>query len=91
MPKSLIYSAVPVMLTTSIVWLIGVSTHTFLMSEFWLYVGIFFVPAMLVCGSSWLIFLDRVALRVLGIVLMLPSLGIWVLSLLLVYGGFKIH
>jgi hypothetical protein len=33
----------------------------------------------------------RVWVRVVGGVLALPALGVWGLSLLLVWGGFKIH
>jgi len=90
-PKSLIYSAIPIFLTTAIVWAIGVSSHTFLAREFWLYVGIFLVPALLVCGCLWLIFHGQLWRRVTGLILVFPCLGIWVLSLLLVYSGFKIH
>lgn len=89
--KSLIYTAVPVFLATAIVWIIGVSNHTFLANEFWLYVGIFFIPAMSVCGSSWLIFHRKLWFRVAGLVTILPSIGIWIVSLLLVFNGFKIH
>ncbi len=91
MPKSLIYSAIPVFLTTTIVWILGVSNHTFLANELWLYVGIFMLPAMSVCVCSWLIFCPQTWRRAVGAICLLPCLGIWVLSLLLVYNGFKIH
>lgn len=91
MPKSFIYPAIPVFLATTIVWIIGVSNHVFLASEFWLYVGIFLIPAMSVCGCSWLIFQDQLWRRVTGLVIILPCFGIWALSLLLVYHGFRIH
>jgi hypothetical protein len=35
--------------------------------------------------------MDRVWARILGIVLALPALGIWIVSLLLVSAGFRIH
>jgi hypothetical protein len=91
MPKSLIYSAVPVFLATTIAWIIGVSNHTFLAKEFWLYVGIFLIPGLLVCGCSWLIFHSQLWRRILGLIILVPCLAIWVLSLLLVSNGFKIH
>ena len=91
LPKSAIYTAIPVYLTTTVVWIIGVSNHTFLASEFWLYVGIFLVPASLVCVSSWLIFHRNIWCRVAGLIMVLPAAALWVISLLLVYGGFKIH
>ena len=90
-PKSFLIAAVPVFAVTSIIWIIGVSNHTFLAREIGLYIGIFFLPALLVCGCAWMIFQERVWLRVVGAILALPALGIWVLSLLLVYAGFKIH
>ena len=90
-PKSVTYSAIPVFLITSVVWIIGVSNHTFLMREFWLYVGIFTIPAAFVVGSFWLISDDPPWRRILGLILLIPSLGVWGLSLLLVYIGFKIH
>lgn len=59
MPKSLIYSATPVFLATTVVWIFGVSNHKFLANEIWLYVGIFLLPATAVCTCSWLIFVIR--------------------------------
>jgi hypothetical protein len=61
------------------------------MREIWLYIGIYLIPALLVCGCSWLILRKQMWQRVIGVLLLLPSLGVWVLSLLLVYAGFKIH
>ena len=91
MPKSALYVAVPVFLITSIVWFVALGRHTFLAREIWLYLGLFAVPAGLVCGSAWMILQRRVWVRVIGGVLALPALGVWGLSLLLVWGGFKIH
>lgn len=91
MPKSLIYSATPVFLATTVVWIFGVSNHKFLANEIWLYVGIFLLPATAVCTCSWLIFGDQVWRRVIRLICLLPSCGIWVLLLLLVYNGFRIH
>jgi hypothetical protein len=91
MPKSLTFAAIPVFLATSLVWIAGVSNHTFLVNEIGLYVGIFLIPATLVCVCSWLIFHEQIWRRVVGLICVLPCIGVWVLSLLLVYNGFKIH
>jgi hypothetical protein len=80
-----------VFMITATVWAIGISRHRFLPSEFWLYLAIFLVPAALVCGSVWLILIRRTWVRVLGVVLALPSLAMWAVSLMLVCGGFRIH
>ena len=90
-PKGLTYTAILVFLATAVVWTISVSNHTFLAREFWLYVGIFLIPAMLVCGCSWLIFHGQRWRRAIGMIMLVPCLGIWVLSLMLVYSGFNIH
>jgi len=90
-PKSLIYSSILVFALTGIAWVSGVSNHTFLASEFWLYVGIFLVPASAVCACTWLVFRAVLWQRILGLVLLLPALAIWAISLLLVLNGFKIH
>lgn len=91
LPRSTVLTAAFVFLTTSLVWFYSVTNHNFLMSEIWFYLIIFFVPALLVCGCSWLIIRKQMWLRAVGGVLLLPSVGVWVLSLLLVYAGFKIH
>jgi len=90
-PRSLSYSAIPVFLITGVVWGIAVSKHTFYAREFWLYVGIFTIPAAFVCGSCWMIFSRQIWRRIVGLVLVIPSLAVWLLSLLLVSVGFKIH
>lgn len=91
MPKSVIYTAVPVFLVTAVVWIAGLWDYTFYPRDFWFYVVIFLLPGGLVVLSAWLIFIDRIWTRVLGAVLVLPSLGIWILSLMLAYGEFRIH
>ena len=91
LPRSLLYSALPVFVLTSIVWIYGVSRHTFLASEIGIYVGIFLVPGAAVCTSIWLVFQERTWLRVTGALLVVPSLALWALSLLLVSIGFRIH
>lgn len=91
MPKSLVYTAIPVFLITTVAWTIGVLNHRFLASEFWLYVGIFLLPALAVCACSWLIFQNIIWRKAIGAILLLPCLAVWLLSLLLVANGFKIH
>ena len=91
MPKSFIYPAIPVFILTSMAWAIGASTQHLLASEFWLYVGIFLLPALAVCTCSWLVFQKVLWEKVVGGILLLPSLAVWLLSLLLVANGFKIH
>ena len=90
-PRSVTITAIVVFIVTSVAWVVGVSNHMFLANEFWLYVGIFLLPALLVVGSSWMIFQERMWLRVVGVVAALPSVAIWGISLLLVWAGFKIH
>lgn len=90
-PRSVLITAIVVLLVTSIAWIVGVSSHRFLWREFWLYVGIFLLPALMVIGSAWMIVQERLWLRVLGFIGALPSIAIWGISLLLVWAGFKIH
>ena len=91
LPKSLIISAVPVFLITSAAWIYGVSRHTFLAQELGIYIGIFIVPGAAVCASIWLILQRRTWGRVAGLLLIVPSLAVWTVSLLLVANGFRIH
>ncbi|UCH47398.1 MAG: hypothetical protein JSU95_15160 [Betaproteobacteria bacterium] len=91
LPRSLIYSVPPVFVVTGIVWIYGVSRHTFLASEIGIYVSIFLIPAAAVCACVWLIFQKRIWGRVIGLLLVLPSCAIWAVSLLLVANGFRIH
>lgn len=91
LPRSLVYSAPPVFLLTSIAWILGLSRHTFLASEIGIYIGIFLIPGAAVCTCFWLIFQRRFWGRILGFLLIVPSLGVWALSMLLVSIGFKIH
>lgn len=88
---AIVHAAIAVFVITVIVWAVGISKHRFLISEFWLYVIIFIAPAGLLCVSLWLILMQRTWLRVVGALLALPGLVIWLVSLLLVYGGFRIH
>jgi hypothetical protein len=90
-PKSLIYASIAVFGLTSIIWISGVANHSFLASEFWIYVAIFLVPASAVCACIWLVFRGPLWQRIIGLILLLPSLGVWIISLLLVLNGFRIH
>lgn len=76
---------------TIVSWAYGLSHHRFLWQEFWLYVGLFFIPSGAVCFCAWLMRQQVMWQRVLGLVGILPALGLWGLFLLLVSNGFKIH
>lgn len=91
MPRKLVFSGVSVYAVTAIVWIAGLWDHTLYARDFWFYVVMFLVPGGLVVLSAWLIFMDRIWARVLGAALALPCLGIWILSLMLAYGEFRIH
>ena len=91
MPKPLLYFFIFVFGSTSVVWVAGITNHTFLASEFWIYVGIFFLPASAVCVCAWLALRDLLWIRDTGLVLLFPALAMWVISLLLVFNGFRIH
>ena len=91
MPRSLVYSALPVFIITTGVWVYGVTHHTFLAREIGIYIGLFLIPGAIVCTCCWLVFQQRTWGRILGALLLLPGLGIWGLTLLLVAIGFKIH
>ncbi|MCW8889042.1 MAG: hypothetical protein OQL20_00095 [Sedimenticola sp.] len=91
MPNSLTFSLVPVFAITSITWAIGVSNHRFLLNEIGIYLLLFFLPALVVCGSVWMIFQPVLWRRMVGVIIALPAVALWVLSLLLVFNGFKIH
>ncbi|TVO73521.1 hypothetical protein [Sedimenticola selenatireducens] len=91
MEKSTRYTLTAVFIVTSLVWAMGVSNHLFLVREIGLYLVLFFVPALGVCCSAWLIVQRVLWRRVVGLILLLPSVAVWALSLLLVYNGFKIH
>ena len=91
MTRNVVIPAILVYTVTAIVWFAGLWDYTFYARDFWFHVVLFLLPGGLVVLSAWLILMDRVWARVLGAVLALPCLGIWVLSLLLAYGEFRIH
>lgn len=91
MPRSIALSALPVFAITSAVWIYGVTHHRFLANEIGIYVGIFLIPGAAICTSIWLLFRKQLWSRITGAILLLPSLSVWVLSLMLVSVGFKIH
>ena len=91
MPRSLVLSVLPVFAITSAVWIYAVSHHTFLANEIGIYIGIFLIPGAAVCTCTWLLFRKQLRSRITGGILLIPSLGIWLLSLMLVFVGFKIH
>ncbi|MDX1556540.1 MAG: hypothetical protein R3212_10980 [Xanthomonadales bacterium] len=91
MPRALKYTALIVFGITAVVWAYALTQHRFLMREFWLYVGIFMIPGLAICFSLWLLMLKKWWWKLIGFVLLIGSVGVWVLSLLLVWVGFKIH
>lgn len=59
--------------------------------EFWFALLLLFVPAAMTLGAIW-VFLSQVWWRpLLGVVLLVPSIGLWVAMLLLAFMGFRIH
>lgn len=91
MRKVLRFTALAVFAVTTVVWAYALTQHRFLMREFWLYVGIFMIPGLAICFSVWLLMLKKWWWKLSGAILLIGSLGVWVLSLLLVWVGFKIH
>ena len=91
MRRRLAFITASVYTVTAIVWIAGLWDYTFYARDFWFHVVLFLVPAALVAGCAWLILVERIWVRVLGAVLALPCIGIWILSLLLAYGEFRIH
>ena len=91
MPKPVLISAGIVFAITAAIWAYALTRHTFLMREFWLYVGIFTVPGGAVFISLWLMLLRHWAWKLIGTLAMIASLIVWGFTLLLVHVGFKIH
>ncbi len=91
MLRSSLYSAAVVYAITAIVWAWSLWDHTFYAGDFWFYVAIFLVPGGLVILSASLLLAYPVWIRILGALLALPSLGIWILSLMLAHSEFRIH
>ncbi len=91
MSRLTVFAAVTILAVTGAIWLYGVSHHRFVPGEFWLYALIFLLPAGLVYTSLWIL-LHREFWRItVGILCMIPSLVLWLGSLVLVANGFKIH
>ena len=80
-----------VLLITAAVWTLGIARNTFLAREIGFYAVLFLVPAGALCSSVWLAFQGPLWRRIVGWVAIVPTFAVWALSLLLVYGGFKIH
>lgn len=78
---------------TLIVWVhsfvtLNIPIHT---NEVALLGLIFVVPAAWVSAAIWVMLDARLWRQLLGVLLLLPGVAIWVLSLMLVSVGFKIH
>ena len=85
------YLCILVLLISTITWLYGIPAIKFRPNEFWLYVLIFVIPAGMVCASV-IVLVSQTTWRILlGILLLVPSLYIWVGSLVLAAIGFRIH
>lgn len=91
MSPTIKYSAVIIFAINTGVWIYGLSKHRFLFNEIWLYLAIFLVPGLVILGSMWLMGKPPTWRRVLGFLIFLAGMVVWLVSLLLVYGGFKIH
>ena len=60
-------------------------------ADFWFLVLTFVVPAAMLLGALWVL-VDKAPWRmVVGLFLLLPAGAVWLLSLLLVLSGFRIH
>ena len=78
---------------TLVVWIhsfvtLNIPIHT---NEIALLALIFVVPAAWVSGAIWVMLDGRLWRQLSGVVLLLPGVAVWVLSLMLVGAGFKIH
>ena len=78
---------------TLIVWVysfitVNIPIHT---NEIALLGLIFVVPAAWVSGAIWVMLDARLWRQLLGVLLLLPGIAAWVISLMLVSVGFKIH
>ena len=91
MSSTFLKISLAVFFVTYAVWFYSFVVHTFHMRDFWFYVFFFFVPGGILCGSIWLSLHHQIWVRVIGLIALLPTGAVWLLSLLLVYGDFKIH
>lgn len=78
---------------TLIIWIhsfvtLNIPIHT---NEIALLGLIFVVPAAWVSAAIWVMLDARLWRQLSGVVLLLPGIAIWALSLMLVSVGFKIH
>lgn len=78
---------------TTLVWIHAFATINIRMriDEIAALALVFVVPAGLVSAAIWILLDARWWRRLLGIVLLLPSVIIWGLSLMLANAGFRIH
>ena len=66
-------------------------SHGYYWRDLWFHIILFSTPVALVALSLWVAFHPKLWRKLLGCVLLVPSLLIWVLYLLLAAGGFRIH
>ncbi len=91
MPRTCRYIALTLFVVTSAVWLYCWFNYRLLAREIWVYLFLYLVPAGLVWGSAWVMLHRSNWRRILGGALLIPSLAVWLASLLLVAAGFRIH
>jgi len=66
-------TAIVVFSVTTAVWVYALTQHTFLLKEFWIYVGIFLVPGIAVCLSLWLMRLRKWWWKLIGTIFMIAT------------------
>ena len=87
------YATLAIFGITTAVWIYSFATKNIVMrsEEIAFLALLFVVPAGLVSAAIWILLDARWWRRMLGVLLLLPGLVIWGLSLLLTVSGFKIH
>jgi hypothetical protein len=90
-PKLIRNSALFLLLVTTAFWVFALFQHNFKIDEIWLYLAMFFAPVLLILFSEWLVLQKSKWLKFFGVILLIASAIVWLLSLMLVVVGFKIH
>ena len=85
------YSALFMLLVTTAIWVFALFQHTFIFNEIWLYLAMFLGPVLLILFSEWLVLQKSSWLKFFGVILLIAGVIVWLLSLMLVVVGFKIH
>ena len=76
-----------------VAWVYGFVTvgHGYYWRDLWFHLILYAIPITLVALSIWIAVHPALWRKLLGGVLLIPSVLIWSLYLLLAAGGFKIH